>query len=399
MDALADAVDRCLDPVWRLASTGFTTTVKSLPSYVAGVNDPDEAVALTRTIIAAVLVPERRKAIDAEPHLLAAALTEARQHLLDRAADNGRVVSIAAEHEANQVPEGTPDIDAVIEQDRTPADPPAHHFRRDSDTETLNACQTTLELLDDRSQQLLELRWREGKTAREVATVFTCGPAAVSAHERRVRRKVRRALIKKFPARNFGAASVDRLLSEHIGRASLPAITRERLRSDILKRTFQSEPAPYRVRLGWGIAAAAVAFGLWLLMFFRVLPYYDDDVYPSPTVEVNCEGACTPGNEARIGVLAPSDARFVALFISDASGTSRPWLTAPGGGVLSLPFGARERVVPLPYAATWPADIAGEAGVTAIFTGDRVSPKTLSEIGAGDRGGVMTSSTTVRVGS
>ena len=395
MDALTKAADDCLDPVWRVAVTGFTTTIDEVPTYVAGVQNPDDAVRATSAIVAAVLTPSARKAIESDAQLMASALTEARKHLVDRALVEGRAASMAAEHEAAQVPEGTPNLDAALLAGQTP-EPSSHTFRRPDDDEALAFCESAVAKLDERSQKLVELRWHEGKTARETAEVFTCGAAAVGAHERRVRRQLQRGLGKRFD-KTFGPAALDRLLCGTSGQSSLPVITRERLRADILKRTFQTEPPPYGQRLRWGLAAAAAAFTLWLLMFVGVLPYYDDDVYPTPAVEVSCEGACRAGATASLSLLAPNDARYVAFMVTAADGKAQPLLTTPGGGVIALPFGARQALVRMPYPAQWPKDISGPATVTAVFAAEKVSPAAVLAVASGNLGGALTSSTSVRL--
>ena len=398
MDALAEAADHCLEPVWQVAVSGFTTTIDEVPTYVSGVRDPDEAINLTRSIVAAVLVPNARKTIESETQLTAAALAQARTRLIDHALARGQAASMAAEHEAAQVPRGTPNLDASAQTGEAPEILSGHAFRRPDDAATAAFCEAAVAGLDERSQKLVALRWQQGKTARETAAVFTCGAAAVNAHERRLRRQLQRGLTKRF-ARAFGPAALDRLLCGTHGQSSLPPITRERLRADILKRTFQSEPAPYGQRLRWGLAAAAVAFGVWLLMFVGVLPYYDDDVYPPVEVAVDCDGPCRAGGAATLSLLAPNDARFVAFMLTGADGNVRPLLTAPGGGVIALPFGARQAVVRMPYAAQWPAGISGPATVTAVFTAERVSPTAVQAVAAGDLGGALTSSTAVHLGS
>ena len=398
MDALAEAADRCLEPVWGLATVGFTAVVDRIPTYVSGISDPDDAATTTRTIIAAVLVPDRRSKIEDADGLMRAALTEARQRLIARAVADGRAATMASAHESDQVPPGTPDLDAALEQGRLPVPADAPHFVPPDHAKAVEVCSASVEDLDARSRELVALRWEQGKTTREIATVFDCGPAAVDARERRVRRRLQRALLKAFPDRRFAAAGLDRVLSKATGQVALPFVTRERLRADILKRTFQEEPAPFAVRLGWGLGAAAVAFALWLTMFFGVLPYYDDDVYPTPRVEVACGARCSPGGDGRISVVAPNDARFVAVFVRDDRAKVHPVLTAPGGGPIRLPFGARgarDAGIDLPYPAQWPPGVTGPATVVAVFADERLSALNVRGIASGDRGGAFTSTTAI----
>lgn len=395
MDALAVAADRCVPSVWCLATTGFTTTVDEIPTYVRGCLNDDEAVGVTELVVSTALSPAQRAALTSLDGLLPAVLSEAKRQLLARAERTGRAVSLANEHEAVQVPEGTPDIDEILERKLELSAPPAHHFRRPEDPKLIEVCAAAVAELDERSRRLVDLRWRKGKTAQQVAEEFTCGAAAVIAHERRVRQRVKRALFAHYPDDRFGRAEQDRLLAQTSGQPSLPLITRERLRADILKRTFQDEPAPYRVRLGWGLGAAGVALGLWLMMFFDVLPHPDDDVFLPPSVAVRCLERCSVASPAQIDVLAPVDTRFVAVMVAGPDGRVQPLLTAPGGGVIRLPLGARGHEVPLPYPARWPAGVRGRSVVTAIFSEVRISPAVLRDVAAGNRGGVPTSTTTV----
>ncbi len=403
MDALAAAADQCLEPVWWLATAGFTTTLDGVLTHIGGVPEPDEAILAARSIVAAVLVPERRKDIRSPEALLVAVLTEARTQLVRRAVVDGRAATLAADHERAQLPDGTPNIDAALAAGEPPEPPPDRHFVRSDDPQTLSFCEEAVAELDERSRRLVELRWREAKTRRETAETFTCGTAAVAAHERRIRRRLQRGLAKAFTGPSFGPAALDRLLCRASGQSSLPLITRERLRADILKRTFQTAPRPYGERLRWGLGAGAFAFALWLLMFFRVVPYYDDDVYPTPSVAVTCDGPCAAGGVANLFVTAPADARFVAFWVSgDRALGARlvsPLLISPYGSVFRLPFGARSAHTRVPYPARWPTGLTGTATVTAIFTAERVSPAALAAIANGTRSGVLTSTTTVNLGT
>ncbi|MEM7676253.1 MAG: hypothetical protein AAF449_09645 [Myxococcota bacterium] len=391
MDALADAADLCLTPVWWLANTGFIAKFENRPTYVRGVESPDEAYQLTETVVTALLVPARRRMFDSDDALTTAALEEARKTLFRHAVYNGRITTIIEPQEAATVPSGTPDLDAVLSADGALAEPDKHHFRLSKQVAAVALCAHTVAGMDDRSRQLVALRWGQGQTALEVAQVFTCGAAAVSAHERRVRRQISQAWRKAHPDVSFGPTAMDRVLAGAPDAAELPAISRERLRRDILKRTFQSEPPPFSVRLSWALGAAALAFALWLLMFLRVLPYYGDDVYPAPLIDVACEGPCSAGRPSQIDIRAPQDTRFAALWLTGIDGQLRPLLTAPGGGVFRLPLGARGHRVALPYPVEWPEDLAGTATVTAIFTDRRIPSSELRAIAAGDLAGTVTS--------
>lgn len=159
MDALADAADRCLLPVWWLAHTGFTAEFDALPTYVGGVESPDEAYRLTETVVTALLTPARRKLLNGNDAMIAAAIHEARTTLFRHAARQGRLTTISDEQEAATVPSGTPDLDAILSADGTITEPETHHFRRPEQSAAVELVERTVANMDDRSRQLVDLRW------------------------------------------------------------------------------------------------------------------------------------------------------------------------------------------------------------------------------------------------
>lgn len=400
MDVLATATDLCAPAVWALARRGFLVRDpdQGVPLFVQGIDDHDVAETLTIRIVAALLTPARRRAVEDPRALPRLALAEARDHLLAHGTRAGRVLSLLEPEERDAVPAGVDDLDAVLAGQAAPStaalQPDAN--QRSRLNRAIALCQSAETDLDERSRTLVRLRFPEGRTRAEIAAHFTCGEAAVTAHEGRLRRQLRRHL--KTEGLACGDAMLDAVLGDAPHALTPPAVTRERIRRDVLRRTFQDEPAPFGQRLAWAMGMAAIAFTAWALMFFGVLPYYDDDRYPTPNVAVRCTGPCAPGAEARFSILAPQDARRVALAVVRPDLRATAVLTADDGRSIRLPFGAREAAVPIPYPVTLPADLGPEDRAVAVFSWDRLDEREIREAASGAvvSAGVLTASVALK---
>ncbi|MCA9550973.1 MAG: sigma-70 family RNA polymerase sigma factor [Myxococcales bacterium] len=385
MDALAAAVRACRDVLWCLTRRGFVTHEDGLPVYVRGVEDPDVAMHEVVRAIALVLTPERRASLEREGQLLPRALRAARDRLVARAVRAGTLVSLAAEEERAEVPAGGEDLDAILDADGTPSlDAPAPDATQLADREAAQqACNQALRQSDERTRTLVHLRFREGRTHREIADHFTCGHAAIFAHEARLRRHLYRALAKVWPDRKVGPVALDLVLAPEGADGRPPPVTAERIDAEVLKRTFQEEPRAFGARLGWALGFSAVAAALWALMYLGVLPHPDQDRVLEPQVSLQCNPACTPGAQAQVKVLAPSDAQLVAVAVVPPDGVAQPLLTRPGGGPLAVPFGARDVLTEVPYPATLPADLAPGSVAVAVFSRRDLSPHQVIELASG----------------
>lgn len=381
MAQLEAAAAECQDCVWTLARRGFVCVEDDIPQYVHGIADHDVAERVVVQLLADLLSPDSRKAI-AAGDLQASALRRAHQDLRAVAVRGGRVTSLRTAQDQALLPPAVDDLDRMIAEDTRPG--PAE-VPRDADDEVWRAqagqlCTETVEAMDERSRTLVRMRFVEGKPPEDVAAHFTCGVAAVLAHEARLRRALSRALKKSMPTRPCGPATQDALLSESVFDAVPPPITRARIRRDVLRRTFIDEPAPFGARLAWGLAASALAATAWALMFFGVLPHPDDDPLPEPAVQARCDGPCGPGQAVSLDVLAPQDAARVGFFVASGD-AAQPLLVAPAGGPIRLPLGARTKLVPVPYTAKWPEGATGD--VVAVFAEGPVDAKVLADVAAG----------------
>lgn len=399
MDALQEAAERCQDPVWALARRGFVVYEDGVELYVHGASSHDVAEQMTIEVLAEVLGPASRKALGAVEGLVPAALEVARRRLTAHAVRAGRVTSLVSASEKAQRPAEVENLDALLAEGRTPD---AGEVPYDASDEAwrraaLGCCAALEKAADARTQTLIDLLWRKGQTPKQIADHFTCGVAAVLAHEGRLRRQLARDLRRALPDHPAGPATQDALLADACFTAAPPPVTRARIRRDTLRRTFQEEPPSYGARLAWGLGISAVAAAAWALMFFGVLPGPEDDTYPEPTVEVDCKGACTPGAQARISVLAPRDASRVALWVAGGPGEPpAPLLVGPGGGTFRLPLGAGTKLVPLPYEGQWPEQ-ARTSTVVAVFSGWHLSGEEATQIAAGRAAepGVITKTVTL----
>lgn len=401
MDALGDAVDAALPTVWRLARRGFLTEVDGLEAYVQGAASPDVAERLVIRIIAACLTPDRRRRHADAAAFDQALLEEAKVKMLAHAERAGTLVTLVDENEKAQVPPHVQNLDQVIEGHEVldPEDPPSAVGEEQEAEARIAVCDAAVAKLDERRQRIVKLRFEEGMSAKACAEVLTCGSAAVTEHVRRIRHHVRHALRASDPDTKPGLATIDGLLAKRPLAPLPPAITRERLQSEVLKRTFQDEPRSYGVRLAWGLGAAAIAGALWLLMFSGVLPSYGDDTYPTPGVELSCKPACKPGEQTRVSVVAPRDARRVAVALAMEGQPPVPLLVSPTGRSIDLPFGARSAAVDVPYPATIPDGLRPNQRVWAVahFSEARLDPDQIRALTEGKTSidGVLTTSTAI----
>ncbi|MEQ8276403.1 MAG: hypothetical protein RMA76_25575 [Deltaproteobacteria bacterium] len=372
MDAIAEAVDVVLPWLWRLAGRGFLTQDDGVPVWVQGIEDADEAADVIEHVVAGCLGPEDRPGLDGAAALQLAVLRASREALVSHARRAGTLVDVQSVEARHEVPEGVEDLDAEIAGGQRPSDAAVTtSVERTQLAEALRLIKDDyVGGLDERSTQLVHERFVLGRSREEIAKGFDCGVAAVTEREMRVRRKLGHAIRRVHHHLDLGPASLDAVLSDRLVDPSLHPVTQERLRTQILRRIHIDVPRSFGARAAWAAAVAAVAFGLWLLMYLGVLPYYGDDTYPVPAVTAACASPCAAGSEVRIAVTAPQDATEVALAFVDANGKAEPLLVTPAGTSLSVPFGSRVKSVPIPYAAKAPG---GAGTVTAVFSARRLN--------------------------
>lgn len=398
MDALEAAVHSCQDLVWVLTRRGFLTHRDGLTFWVHGLEDRDAAETLVVHLIADLIGPTRRAGIEDEAGLIKAALVEVRDVMWAQAERAGRITSVTEDETGAVLPSEVEDLDALIEQGaapRQPSSPPdaqAEAWMQDAQ----KVCTRVLTAGDERTRTLVELRIRKGHSTAEVAAHFTCGAAAIAAHESRLRRHLSRALAKALPAAPHGPATIDTVLAEEPWSATPPAITQARIRRDVLRRTFQEEPKPYSARLVWGLGAAAVAAVAWALMFFGFIPNPNSDTYPDPAVQARCNGPCTAGQDLKVWVLAPRDATHVAIALRGARGPDQLLLTNPAGGTLRLPFGAGVKLSPIPYPVQLTESASTASELVAVFSDRTLSERQLSAVLLGQTGRPGTQLTSVK---
>lgn len=385
MPALEAAVEACQDLVWVLARRGFITQRDGLTFWVHGLSDHDAAEDATVHLIADLIGPTQRSKIDGEPALLQAAMQHARQAFWQRAERAGRITTLKDGNDRALVPAEVEDIDALINHGQLPSAEPAAPDAQAEDwmRAAKQACLAQIQAADTRTQELVERRFRQGQSPADVAAYFTCGAAAVSAHESRVRRQLSRALGRDVPQGPRGAATIDAVLSDAPWSPAPPAITRARLRRDVLRRTFQDEPQPYGARLAWGLGAAAIAAIAWGLMFFGVLPGPGDDTYPTPSIEARCDGPCAPGQQMNVWVLAPKDAHRVAVALRSPDAPEQMLITSPSGGSIRLPFGSSVKLAPISYPAQLSTPLAAGAEVVAVFSQDQLTSAEIKSVLSG----------------
>ncbi|MEQ9501400.1 MAG: hypothetical protein RIT81_31310 [Deltaproteobacteria bacterium] len=372
MDAIAEAVDAVLPWLWRLTGRGFLTQDDGVPVWVQGIEDADEAVDVIEHLVAGCLGPEDRPRLDGAGALQLAVLRASRETLLRHARRAGTLVDVQSDEARQAVPEGVEDLDAQITSGQRPSDAAVTaSVERTQLAEALRIIKDDyVGGLDERSMQLVHERFVLGRSREEIAKGFDCGVAAVAEREMRVRRKLGHAIRRVHHHLDLGPASLDAVLSDRLVDPSLHPVTQERLRTQILRRIHIDVPRSFGARAAWAAAVAAVAFGLWLLMYLGVLPYYDDDTYPVPGVTAACASPCAAGSEVRFEVTAPQDATEVALAFVGADGKTAPLLVTPAGTSLRVPFGSRVKSMPIAYAAKAPG---GAGTVTAVFSTQRLN--------------------------
>lgn len=372
MDAIEEAVDAVLPWLWRLARRGFLTSDDGVPVWVPGIDDPDVAADPIEHLVAACLAPERRRTCGGASELDRALLAEARRALLAFARRAGTLVDVASVDARQEVPAEVEDIDALVSAGQRPSEatvtPDVERAQRAEALSTLTA--EYVAGVDERSRRLVEERFVAGRTRAEVAATFDCGVAAVTERELRVRRKLGHAIRRVHGHLDLGPAALDALLGGRPLDPTIHPVTRERLRTDIVRRIHVDPPRPFAARAAWAAGIAVVAATLWLLMFLGVLPNPGQDVYPTPAVTAECKAPCAAGSDVAFEVTAPHDATQVAIAFVGEDGVAKPLLFGPSGATIGVPFGARVRAVPIPYRAEAPE---GPGTVLAVFSRRRLN--------------------------
>ncbi len=363
-EAMHQATEAAAPHVWRLAWQGFVVDGDP-PTRVHPIRNPDVLEDLVCDIMRQALSATARKKIEQPEGLLPWATECAQAHILRH-----------AEHVGGLSTEAEGPKDSATQNSGAPdSDQPQAPTGQDGDAEACaHAFSEAQKCLDARSQRLLVLRWGEGHSRQEAAREFTCGVQAVRMREDRVRRRLQKALKKRWPAQHFGPARVDTLLEKAFGRDQPASMTWERLKLRIVCGIHPEEPRPFATRLMWALGAAAFALGLWALMFFDVLPYYDDDTHPSPEVALRCMPSCSPGTQTHIEVLAPKGARNVGIALRKGRDDLEAWLVDPKGSSIHLPFGSHAKRVAIPYPVTIP-DTGGQNpwSLVAVFSEEELN--------------------------
>ncbi|MEL6183198.1 MAG: hypothetical protein AAFU79_01145 [Myxococcota bacterium] len=402
--ALAEVVDRCGPWVWALARRGFVCEdalvlgADRTSIRVLGAPTPDVAAELTIRVLSAALIPEKRASAHGPDLVDQQILDEARLELFRAGERAGRLVSLAEPEALEAVPAEVEDLDALMAVNERPALAvlPLDErtmARLESGREVTEG---VLAALEERDREVVQRRFREGQTEAEVAVALDCGTAAVAAHSSRIRRRLARRLHALF-GRAVGPAECDAFLAGQAHALVPPPSTWDRVRREILTRTFREEPAPYHRRLVWGLGALGLAGLLWGAMFLGWLPSPDDDLYPTPQVELRCSPACLPGSLAHAAVLAPRDATRFAIALREPDGEVRPLLVAPHGGTLRLPLGAQVRALVVPHPVRIPSRLKPGTEAIAVFSEDPLSKSEVLDFAAGaaSEAGVLTATTSV----
>ncbi len=364
--AILAVIRQTLPHVWGLARGGFVTTdPEGTRVWVKGLADADAAEELTALAIADGLAPAQRSAADP----LASVWTAAQKRLWVYGLKNGHAVSLIDAEEQQEVPANVP----VLEPARAPQTlgSPTSSERMQSLAEAVRAaCEFIVNDEGQRSKELVKLLWREGKSTQECAQTFGCGVHAVQARQSRLQRKIRLRMRRHPPNTSVGPAMVDLALAQDPD--GLPTPLYERMAKDAASRISPSEPRPFGARLGWGLGISAVAAAGFAAMFFGLIPGPGDDVELPVAVSLTCDGPCGPGKSAQVKLLAPGEASKVALF-ERVGDNIEPLLVAPGGGGLTLPLGASDAMVPLPYSAKLGDSFGADATVVAVFSDSKMT--------------------------
>ena len=380
MVAIGAVVDAYAPTVWTIARRGFVCDHDGRVA-VRGIEDPDAVEVLVVRVVATVCQPGRRKTMESTAEIRRAVLSEAKHALLAHATDHGDEVSVKGDAADD---EGLDDLDALIEgADPSPDDPPIdveHQAWADAEG---SACASWIATLDERSAALIELRFRQHATTEAIAKEFDCGTAAVRERERRLRRKLRHKLKTAGIGDDWADAALDVALCGGRASCAAPPVTIERVRRGVCTRTFEIEPAPFGQRAAWAFGAGVIAAALWLLMFTGVLPNPADDRYPAPEVTLECNRPCAAGDHGVLKIRAPNDAAHVAFLLSDTNGQTIMLMSDPAGGSISLPFGARQALVPVPYQATVPEGALPTMRVMALFSSEALTAKEIPSVAAG----------------
>ncbi len=376
-------VDRCGPSVWALARRGFLCTdaialgAERGPLRVLGTH-PDEAARETEHVLAKSMTPNARAQLGSWAQIERAVLEQARYDLFRAAERAGRLVSVHDADARKQVPPEVEDLDArlsaggELSEDLIVGLPLGDSERRRHEAGR-TATAAFLEQLDPRSRALVQLRFVEGQSVEAVASTFDCGRAAVIAHEGRLRRQLRHGLRVALSDPRVQDAEVDAFLAGREAELEPPTPTWERIRRGVLTRTFREEPPSFSRRLAWGLGAAGLGLAGWLAMVGGLLPSPADDVRLGPKARLACQPACLPGAEATARVRGGRGSTRFAIFLDVGELDPQPLLTAPDGGTLRLPLGARVRELAVPHRLRLPADLPDDAKIIAVFSESRLS--------------------------
>jgi hypothetical protein len=381
-DALSAFLGAHTRLVWQLARRGFATTEDDRPALVFGVHRAASLEKLTVSTLSEALRTERRARV-AEPKQGESLLLETARLCLTAAAQAEGRERTLDDREAEALPSSVIDLDRVelpLPDEQLSAPP---RDVEDFELEAFEKARSELASLEEhlavRDRELLERRLRSAEPRADVARALSISVPAVKEGERRLVRHLlhhlRRARVLEERA---GEAELEALLSGDPKRASLPPRTAERIREQVLKRTFSEEPRPYKQRATLALAVAAIALALYALMFFGVIPGPGSDPEIEPQLAVSCAGQCTASSVLEISVRAPRRARRISLWLRSADSAVQPLVAHSDGRASALPFGAKERLTPLPVSATLPKN-AGPAPyeVIAVFTSERASIESL----------------------
>ncbi|MBI2374182.1 MAG: sigma-70 family RNA polymerase sigma factor [Deltaproteobacteria bacterium] len=361
-----------LDSLWRLVRRGFVMEDAGAVQVLGA--EPEEVEELLVRVLTRELSPARRAEIGSSAELVRAwvdAVVEGASREADR---HGRKVS------ASEVPFGCVDLESA----RAGAEVPMVGLIDVEAAEEWGArraqVDAALSAMDETVREVARLRFVEGKSVDATAKSIGKGRAFVAERESRLRRELTRAL--KGHGARISGAKLDGLIAD---RAEGPAvITRDRIIGRVFRRIFRDEPAPFKTRASYALSAAAVGLAGWLLMVSGVLPSTSSDVYPAPSVAIDCGGPCN-GAKASARILAPKDARAVAILLEGARSVAA-LLVDPAGGSVSLPFGARERETSI---ALEPTVTATSGAVVAVFSRKELTRQALLEALRAPPSGVM----------
>lgn len=377
--ALSEFMTAHGDAVWQLARRGFVAREGERRVWVRGVTGPRELERLGVEVWSEILRPEARQSLTGPEAAAAVVLEGARRVLLAQAESEGREVTWD-EAEEEPLPTGVPDLDRGA--DLSGLEPP--NDLEPEDLQRFEAARAELEAyasrLPARDAALLTRRLRQAEPRSAVAAGLGMSVPAVKEGERRLVRHLLHHLRRHGRVgERSEAVLLEALLAGDPRVASLPPRTAERIRETVLRRTFVDEPRPFAARARVAAIAAAVALGLYALMFFGLIPGPASDPSAEPELVLTCEAECGPGVAAQVAVRAPRGSKRVALWLRDPAGGARPLLAEDGGRAVALPVGAKVRLTPLLSRYVLPADWRpGSHELVAIFSRKRHAPAELA---------------------